>query len=71
MKEKDDKVTYDFFEVSNANLQIIPINYRLMKKLTSGERLKVRIADSEFHQTKTYKLNEFYKPVSPCVNFNE
>ncbi len=72
MNEKDDKTIYDFFqESSNANLKFIPINYRLMKKLSSEERLRVRIAVSEFHQTKIYKLNEFYKSVSPCINVNE
>lgn len=69
MKEKDNKTIFDFFQEPNANLQIIPINYRLMKKLSSEERLRVNIAESEFHQTKTYKLNVFYKSVSPCVNF--
>ena len=65
------KKVNELFQLPNEELGILPINYRLMKKISLQERRSIKFEESEFHQTKAYELRGFYKSISPCFNVNQ
>ena len=60
----------ELFQLRNDELGVLPINYRLMKKLRPQESKIIKLEESEFHQTKAFELYAFYKSISPCFNIN-
>lgn len=69
MMNKEKEATFDFFIHKTVNEVMTPVNYRLMQKLASEDKQKIKLAASTFHQTKAYSLSRFYKPITPWVNF--
>ena len=63
------KYNNELFQLPLNKLGVLPINYRIMKKLTNKERKCIKIEESEYYQTKAYELKGFYKSIAPCFNF--
>jgi len=53
--------------IGEENFKQLPLIYSTLNPSVNGKGMPVSIVESEFHQTKAYSTEPFYKPISKII----